>query len=420
MSSSIWYLYEFVRKKWLKRFANAKTEKEAYVPPKRYRKIPVIIDQPDNCISCNGCYQSCPSEAIEMRYSEEYGKVLPVFFPGSCISCGNCVETCPTGVLEQGTLRKEAKEYNWTVPKINNYVIDDELCVKCDSCKRTCPVNAITYDNNVYRIKTNDCVGCNRCATVCPVEGAIKVYNEYDLSEKINRAQNLKFLKKSKKIKYETFKNNTNDNDNVENNEENNVSTDNGVINDIKHIIVAEEYKPDSIAEIPRIVPSLCIKCNNCTDVCPGKIDLDSLEVLDCVKCGLCIEVCPTTAIRTGTVVKKTLNTENCYIVNEDKCIGCRICSKACNVENAISISLETNMPYINPYYCVRCGLCHRECPVDAIDFPETLESEKLSKYRSVRNNFQLLIEKDLEDYAKNYVIAKDEILEKGKKELNL
>ena len=83
-----------------------------------------------------------------MEYNEEFKKNMPVFDAGSCINCGNCVESCPTNVLEMGTLRKEAKELLWNVPKIINLLIDEEVCVSCGSCENACPVNAISHNND--------------------------------------------------------------------------------------------------------------------------------------------------------------------------------------------------------------------------------------------------------------------------------
>jgi energy-converting hydrogenase A subunit P len=79
MSSSIWYLYEFVRKKWFKKFTNAKSEKESYIEPERFRKIPVTVDFPEKCISCSACAESCPSDAILMKHNEEYNRIMPDF-----------------------------------------------------------------------------------------------------------------------------------------------------------------------------------------------------------------------------------------------------------------------------------------------------------------------------------------------------
>ncbi len=53
----------------------------------------------------------------------------------------------------------------------------------------------------------------------------------------------------------------------------------------------------------------------------------------------------------------------NAY-VNEDKCIGCRICEKVCKF-NAITVEKKAR---IDPNACTMCGMCVAACPADAID----------------------------------------------------
>lgn len=50
---------------------------------------------------------------------------------------------------------------------------------------------------------------------------------------------------------------------------------------------------------------------------------------------------------------------------NEETCIGCRICSKACS-EGAIESDAETGKPIYYPEKCLYCGDCIRSCPTDS------------------------------------------------------
>ena len=180
------------------------------------------------------------------------------------------------------------------------------------------------------------------------------------------------------------------------------------------------ELKTDVIEEIPHIVKSLCIDCGICRDVCVGEIDLKEKKVVECVKCGLCIELCPTTAIRIHKpIVPK--RKDICYVIDEDLCIGCRICQKVCGV-NAINISRETKLPYIVPELCVGCGICERECPVGAIRAVKPEEAEEAVKIRIMEDKIIESIEKDLIAYTEKYGKVKEEIenlsLKKLKEEL--
>lgn len=53
----------------------------------------------------------------------------------------------------------------------------------------------------------------------------------------------------------------------------------------------------------------------------------------------------------------------NAY-VDEEKCIGCRICEKVCEF-NAVTVDRKAK---INPNACAMCGICVAACPADAID----------------------------------------------------
>ncbi|MCS7121898.1 MAG: CoB-CoM heterodisulfide reductase HdrA2 [Archaeoglobaceae archaeon] len=50
--------------------------------------------------------------------------------------------------------------------------------------------------------------------------------------------------------------------------------------------------------------------------------------------------------------------------VNEEKCIGCKICENVCDFK-AVSVNKKAK---INPKACTMCGICVASCPVDAID----------------------------------------------------
>jgi benzoyl-CoA 2,3-dioxygenase component A len=69
-----------------------------------------LID-PEICIRCNTCEESCPSHAIT-HDSRNY-----VVDPAKCNSCNACIAPCPTGAID-----------NWRqVVRVNAYSIDEQL-----------------------------------------------------------------------------------------------------------------------------------------------------------------------------------------------------------------------------------------------------------------------------------------------------
>ena len=75
-----------------------------------------------------------------------------------------------------------------------------------------------------------------------------------------------------------------------------------------------------------------------------------------------CMEVCPSNALekRPGGGV----------LVNEDRCIGCRKCERAC-IMRAINFDEETKKPII----CRHCGVCARFCPHDCLQMVDRKEA---------------------------------------------
>ncbi len=362
MASPLWYLY--IIKEKIKNIIDAKPNKSSYIPPDRYRKVPPILKYPKKCISCEACKESCPAFAIEMYYNNEYKKNLPNIDVDSCISCANCVEACPTGVLEIDKHRLETEGLFFYIPKSHTLMIDGEKCVLCGQCKEVCPIDIIIEKPDTYFIEVSKCISCKECYKTCPV-GAIIILDEKTHKEKINRFFELK-LKKS----------------------------------------FGELDISEKINKIPHISKYICIKCGNCKEICPGEIDLNNYKVVNCLYCGYCLEVCPTGAIRTEVKIEAK-NKEETYYINEDQCIGCRICYKVCKV-NAIEISKEIKIPYIIPDKCVTCGLCAKKCPVDAITKVKKEVAEKTVKKRIIENKIIEIIENDIKEYTKKYGLVKD------------
>jgi NAD-dependent dihydropyrimidine dehydrogenase PreA subunit len=64
-------------------------------------------------------------------------------------------------------------------------------------------------------------------------------------------------------------------------------------------------------------------------------------------------------------------------IVNQEKCIGCKICYKACFVD-VIRWDEENKKPIIAyPKDCVHCTYCEALCPKECIEVEIDFEGER-------------------------------------------
>ncbi|MCL2864619.1 MAG: [Fe-S]-binding protein [Lachnospiraceae bacterium] len=85
-----------------------------------------------------------------------------------------------------------------------------------------------------------------------------------------------------------------------------------------------------------------------------------SVVCLGCVE-PACMEVCPTNAL--------TKRKGGGVVLNQKKCIGCRLCQPACIVR-AVNFDEDTAKPII----CRHCGTCARFCPHDCLQMIEVEE----------------------------------------------
>ncbi|MHC1590483.1 MAG: 4Fe-4S dicluster domain-containing protein [Candidatus Helarchaeales archaeon] len=167
--------------KYIKRFLITKTE---------------LYYDPDKCINCNLCLNTCPKEA--MVYIPEGS---PEFGPGpvgvdldKCILCGICSYVCSTGALQlkiddepklllrenlslpalEPVMKKSKDDKNVRKYLSGSLRINVDKCPEdCDLCIKACPMNVIEFTSlkkdRRAKLNLDDCIFCYACKRDCPV-----------------------------------------------------------------------------------------------------------------------------------------------------------------------------------------------------------------------------------------------------------
>lgn len=141
------------------------------------------------------------------------------------------------------------------------------------------------------------------------------------------------------------------------------------------------------------VTPRLCTNCGTCESVCDQfavdvftfEDDTNSLSLpIMCMQCedAACMDVCPAKAIYR--------NENSTVLVNQTKCIGCKLCTSACPFG---SIAYNYSVKKI-----LKCDLCDgnpdcvKFCPTQAIVYESATEAN-LSKKRVIAEKFTGLLE---------------------------
>lgn len=153
------------------------------------------------------------------------------------------------------------------------------------------------------------------------------------------------------------------------------------------------------MSKILTISPDKCIDCRSCELICSfGKMqafnpkssrvsvlayeDMAVSVPMMCMQCEepSCMKVCPVSAI------SKT--PEGTVLIDDTKCIGCKMCVSACPLGNISFSTLERKV--------VKCDLCGGEpkcaefCPSEAIQYKEATPAN-LSRKKLIAERFKEL-----------------------------
>ena len=60
--------------------------------------------------------------------------------------------------------------------------------------------------------------------------------------------------------------------------------------------------------------------------------------------------------------------------IDEEKCVGCKLCSQVCPEPNAIKFDLKKKKSCIITLRCKGCEICCISCPKKAITMKQVLE----------------------------------------------
>jgi pyruvate ferredoxin oxidoreductase delta subunit len=58
-------------------------------------------------------------------------------------------------------------------------------------------------------------------------------------------------------------------------------------------------------------------------------------------------------------------------IVDDEKCVGCKMCIQSCPEPNAIRLIVERRKAFVTEERCKGCALCKVECPKAAISLKQ-------------------------------------------------
>jgi len=102
---------------------------EEHIPFKRFRGKPQFDSE--TCVGCGGCFNVCPSKAIDMIDDIENRKRILIHNPDKCLFCGECERNCITKTGIKLTTQFDSS-YLKDVKEVQNKVEHNlVICIAC-------------------------------------------------------------------------------------------------------------------------------------------------------------------------------------------------------------------------------------------------------------------------------------------------
>ena len=115
------------------------------------------------CIGFGDCGAVCPQNAIDV-----YNGIAHVD-PDLCIGCTLCEQTCPMGVISMIPKKAAvALECSNKDKGKDAMAVCKVSCISCGKCARGCEAGAIEMVDGLPVIDHDKCTGCGKCAAECP------------------------------------------------------------------------------------------------------------------------------------------------------------------------------------------------------------------------------------------------------------